>query len=163
MAATAVQGLQALQHAGVELQLEAVEGEGLAALVDDLEVAAALALAVAAMTAVGFFTDRVGQGVQARSAEVLAADLVVRSNRPIAAEHQQLARQVDCGFPHLVHDSTIVVRSHRTVEGRRNYEIPRDPSSLSVTAGADAHPTPATRRRAAETGHPERGGGPVPR
>lgn len=54
-------------------------------------LAAALALAVAAMTAVGFFTDRVAQGVQARSAEVLAADLVLRSNRVIPAERESLA------------------------------------------------------------------------
>jgi putative ABC transport system permease protein len=54
-------------------------------------LAAALALAVAAMTAVGFFTDRVAQSVQARSAEVLAADLVVRSNRPIAEATEALA------------------------------------------------------------------------
>jgi putative ABC transport system permease protein len=57
-------------------------------------LAAALALAVAAMTAVGFFTDRVAQGVQARSAEVLAADLVLRSNRPIAPAQEALARDV---------------------------------------------------------------------
>lgn len=55
---------------------------------------AALALAVAAMTAVGFFTDRVGQGVRARSSELLAADLVLRSNRPIPPERDALAREV---------------------------------------------------------------------
>lgn len=54
-------------------------------------LAAALALAVAAMTAVGFFTDRVAQGVQSRSAEVLAADLVLRSNRVIPDERETLA------------------------------------------------------------------------
>jgi putative ABC transport system permease protein len=43
----------------------------------------AACVAVAAMTAVAFFTDRVGQAVATRSSEVLAADLVVRSNRPI--------------------------------------------------------------------------------
>jgi putative ABC transport system permease protein len=57
-------------------------------------LAAALALAVAAMTAVGFFTDRVAQQVQARSAEVLAADLVLRSNRPIPAGHDALAAEL---------------------------------------------------------------------
>lgn len=55
---------------------------------------AALALAVAAMTAVGFFTDRVGQGVRARSSELLAADLVLRSNRPIPPQRDALAREV---------------------------------------------------------------------
>jgi putative ABC transport system permease protein len=57
-------------------------------------LAAALALAVAAMTAVGFFTDRVAQGVQGRSAEVLAADLVLRSNRPIPAARDALAAEL---------------------------------------------------------------------
>ena len=57
-------------------------------------LAAALALAVAAMTAVGFFTDRVIQGVQARSAEVLAADLVLRSNRAIPESREALAREL---------------------------------------------------------------------
>lgn len=57
-------------------------------------LAAALALAVAAMTAVGFFTDRVAQGVQARSAEVLAADLVLRSNRPIPEARDSLAAEL---------------------------------------------------------------------
>jgi putative ABC transport system permease protein len=57
-------------------------------------LAAALALAVAAMTAVGFFTDRVNQGVQARSSEVLAADLVLRSNRPIPPQRDALAAEL---------------------------------------------------------------------
>lgn len=57
-------------------------------------LAAALALAVAAMTAVGFFTDRVAQGVQARSAEVLAADIVLRSNRPIPDGREALATEL---------------------------------------------------------------------
>ena len=57
-------------------------------------LAAALALAVAAMTAVGFFTDRVAQGVQARSAEVLAADLVLRSNRAIPEARDALAAEL---------------------------------------------------------------------
>jgi putative ABC transport system permease protein len=57
-------------------------------------LAAALALAVAAMTAVGFFTDRIAQSVQARSAEVLAADLVVRSNRPIPEARESLATEL---------------------------------------------------------------------
>jgi putative ABC transport system permease protein len=71
-------------------------------------LAAALALAVAAMTAVGFFTDRVAQGVQARSAEVLAADLVLRSNRPIPearaalADELGLAHARTASFPSVV-------------------------------------------------------------
>ncbi|MEJ2513847.1 MAG: FtsX-like permease family protein [Gammaproteobacteria bacterium] len=57
-------------------------------------LAAALALAVAAMTAVGFFTDRIGRAVELRSAEVLAADLVLRSNRPIDTSRDALAGEL---------------------------------------------------------------------
>ena len=44
---------------------------------------AAIVLAVMAMTAVGFFTDRVGRAVKAQASEVLAADLVVRAPAPL--------------------------------------------------------------------------------
>ncbi len=41
---------------------------------------AALLVAVTALTGVGFFTDRIGQAVDQRAAEVLAADLRLRSS-----------------------------------------------------------------------------------
>jgi putative ABC transport system permease protein len=44
----------------------------------------ALVVAVSALTAVGFFTNRVSQAVAAQAAEVLAADLRLRSSEPIA-------------------------------------------------------------------------------
>jgi putative ABC transport system permease protein len=47
---------------------------------------AAILIAVAAMTAVGFFTERVSRAVDAQGAELLAADLVLRSGRPIPDE-----------------------------------------------------------------------------
>ena len=68
----------------------------------------AVTIAVAAMTAVGFFTDRVSQAVAIRSAEVLAADLVLRSNRPIEntflrqAEALGLATATVISFPSVV-------------------------------------------------------------
>ena len=44
---------------------------------------AAVALAVAALTAVGFLTDRIGKAVARQANEVLAADLRFRSQDPI--------------------------------------------------------------------------------
>ncbi len=44
----------------------------------------ALVVAVAAVTAVGFFTDRVKQGMAAQAGELLAADLVVVARHPLA-------------------------------------------------------------------------------
>ncbi|MDT8321448.1 MAG: permease, partial [Xanthomonadales bacterium] len=53
---------------------------------------AALLLAVAALTGVAFLTDRVGQAVEMRAAESLAADLRLASTRPIPAAYEKLAQ-----------------------------------------------------------------------
>jgi len=45
----------------------------------------ALSVAVLSLTAVGFFTNRIAQGVRAQAAEVLAADLRLESPVPVAA------------------------------------------------------------------------------
>ena len=47
-----------------------------------LVLLAAVALAVAALTAVGFLTDRIGKAVARQANEVLAADLRLRSQEP---------------------------------------------------------------------------------
>lgn len=52
---------------------------------------AALLVAVAAMTGVAFLTDRVGQAVERRAAESLAADLRVQAARPIPTDYAELA------------------------------------------------------------------------
>ncbi|MDP9084249.1 MAG: FtsX-like permease family protein [Pseudomonadota bacterium] len=47
----------------------------------------ALCVAVLSLTAVGFFTSRIAQGVRAQAAEVLAADLRLESPNPIALRY----------------------------------------------------------------------------
>jgi len=54
---------------------------------------AALLVAVTALTGVGFFTDRIGQAVDQRAAEVLAADLRLRSAEPIPESYDALAAE----------------------------------------------------------------------
>ncbi|MGQ0428533.1 MAG: ABC transporter permease [Gammaproteobacteria bacterium] len=54
---------------------------------------AALLVAVTALTGVGFFTDRISQAVAQRAAEVLAADLRLRSPEPIGPEYEALAAE----------------------------------------------------------------------
>ncbi len=56
---------------------------------------AALLVAVTALTGVGFFTDRIGQAVEQRAAEVIAADLRLRSGQPLAATYETLAAERD--------------------------------------------------------------------
>ena len=46
-------------------------------------LAAALVLTVAAITAVGFFTDRIERAMQRQGGELIAADLAIDSSRPI--------------------------------------------------------------------------------
>ena len=46
-----------------------------------------MTVAVLSLTAVGFFTGRIAQGVRAQAAEVLAADLRLESPQPIPAAY----------------------------------------------------------------------------
>ena len=54
-------------------------------------LAAALLVAVASMTGVAFLTDRVGQAVEMRAAESLAADLRLDSTRLFSENYADLA------------------------------------------------------------------------
>ena len=56
-----------------------------------LVLLATVGLAVAALTAVGFLTDRIGKAVARQANEVLAADLRLRSQEPVPAEWSKLA------------------------------------------------------------------------
>ncbi len=64
-------------------------------------LAAALLVAVAAMTGVAFLTDRVGQAVEMRAAESLAADLRLDSTRPISDDYAALAAANGLRSAHL--------------------------------------------------------------
>jgi len=60
-----------------------------------LVLLAAIALAVAALTAVGFLTDRIGKAVARQANEVLAADLRFRSQEPIPDSWREKAAEFD--------------------------------------------------------------------
>ncbi len=51
----------------------------------------ALVIAVTALTAVGFLTDRIGQAVAMRASASLAADLRLSSSGPLPASYLELA------------------------------------------------------------------------
>ena len=69
---------------------------------------AALLVAVTALTGVGFFTDRIGQAVELRAAEVLAADLRLQSGQPLdpgyvtLAGERGIATATTVSFPSVV-------------------------------------------------------------
>ena len=58
-----------------------------------LVLLAAVGLAVAALAAVGFLTDRISKSVARQANEVLAADLRLRSQEPVPDEWSQLAQE----------------------------------------------------------------------
>jgi len=69
---------------------------------------AALLVAVTALTGVGFFTDRIGQAVAQRAAEVLAADLRMRSPEPIRADYEAFAAGHDITTARVVSFPSVV-------------------------------------------------------
>jgi len=70
-------------------------------------LAAALVVAVAAVTAVGFFTDRIRLALERQATELLGADLVVSSDHPLdvaapGTRAQTLQRAATVEFPSMV-------------------------------------------------------------
>jgi putative ABC transport system permease protein len=71
-------------------------------------LAIALVIAVASVTSVGFFTDRIERAMARQASEVLAADLRVESNRALPehfmeeAERRQLAHATTLSFPSVI-------------------------------------------------------------
>ncbi|PHV10855.1 ABC transporter permease [Chitinimonas sp. BJB300] len=70
-------------------------------------MAVALVVAIAAMSSVGFFTDRVRQALQTEANQLLAADLVLNGDQPIAdalrkeADRRGLQRAATATFPSM--------------------------------------------------------------
>lgn len=75
---------------------------------------AALTVSVAAMSAVTFFTDRVGRAVQQQAGEALAADLRVRSMDPLPARLDELARAHRLDTARVVHFRSVVAAGDAT-------------------------------------------------
>ncbi len=85
-----------------------------------LVLLAAVSLAVAALTAVGFLTDRIGKAVARQANEVLAADLRLRSQEPVPEEWSQLADeyglQTATTLVLVTHDNGLAERCDRVLE-----------------------------------------------
>ena len=73
-----------------------------------LVLLSAVVLAVAALTAVGFLTDRIGKAVARQANEVLAADLRLRSQDPIPDSWRELADAHDLRMADMVSFPTVV-------------------------------------------------------
>lgn len=77
-------------------------------------MALALVLALAAISAVGFFTDRAHIAVQEQAGESLAADLVLSSSEPLPARFAQSAQQAGARTAKVMDFPTVLVNGNRT-------------------------------------------------
>lgn len=68
----------------------------------------ALCVAVMSLTAVGFFTSRIAQGVRAQAAEVLAADLRLESPNPIPERYFAASRKLGLASAELLYFPTAI-------------------------------------------------------
>jgi len=93
--------VKALAFALRSFQRELRSGEVLVLL-------AAVILAVGALTAVGFLTDRIGKAVARQANEVLAADLRLRSQDPIPDSWREMAAGHDLQMADTVSFPTVV-------------------------------------------------------
>jgi putative ABC transport system permease protein len=75
---------------------------------------AALTIAVAAMSAVTFFTDRVGRAVAQQAGEALAADLRVESINPLPERFDALAGAHSAQAARVIHFRSVVVAGDAT-------------------------------------------------
>tara|TARA_R110002049_G_scaffold20717_14_gene75988 strand:- start:3958 stop:6450 length:2493 start_codon:yes stop_codon:yes gene_type:complete len=102
-----------------------------------LVLLAAVTLAVAALTAVGFLTDRIAKAVARQANEVLAADLRLRSPEPIPETWRELARDYNLKLADVASTTSVVYHG--------------DDNALStILAVSDAYPLRGTVRIADE-------------
>lgn len=73
----------------------------------------ALLVAVAAVSTVSFFTDRVNQALTRQASELLAADLVLVSDHPVEAQRQTAARALGLTVAHSAVFPSMVVAGAR--------------------------------------------------
>ena len=68
----------------------------------------AIMVAVAALSAVSFFTDRISQAVKLQASEALAADLSLQSTGPLPQNYSQAARAAGLDIANVVSMASVV-------------------------------------------------------
>jgi len=113
-------------------------------------LAAALVIAVASITSVGFFTDRVRLAMSEQAAELLAADLVVSSTRAPPAEWQAHARRLGIATARYANFPSVILA----------HDFPQ---LVDVKAVTDGYPLRGPLRVADQPFGPERAADGIPR
>ena len=115
--ASSIEGGKVVPHDGPRMK---VLGFALRAFRRDLRAGElsillmAIVVAVTAMTAVGFFTDRVGGAMKDQASQVLAADLVLRSAGPINPDYLRDAQELGLETAETLAFPTVVLSGEQT-------------------------------------------------
>ncbi len=109
-------------------------------------IALALIIAVAAVTAVGFFTDRINRAMTAQANELLGADLVLSTAEPIRPTLLQTIQDSEVKTNQTLAFSSVVLANQQTLLVRVKAVTPGYPlrGELSVAAALD-RPDKTTR------------------
>ena len=107
-------------------------------------ITVAIVVAVASVTSVGFFTDRVHQALGRQANQLLGADLVIAAGRPVPHEFEAEARARDLSVTRVMRFPSMAVSGDRNVLASRESGFGR----LSA-AGRTADRRRASRRRSA--------------
>lgn len=78
-------------------------------------LAVAVVVAVAGVTTVGFFTDRVHQALNRQANQLLGADLVVSADRPLDAQFVDEARRLGLQVTHMLRFPSMAAGNGQTV------------------------------------------------
>src|SRR5688500_206746 len=78
-------------------------------------IAVAMLVAVASVTTVGFFTDRVQQALGRQANQLLGADLVVVSDKPLDASLEAAARDAGLTTVRMMRFPSMVTRGERNL------------------------------------------------
>ena len=107
----------------------------------------ALIVAVTAISAVVFFTDRVRQAVSQQAGEALAADLRLESDEPLAPSIREAARDAGLNVVDVIHFNSVVLAEEASalVDVRGVSEGYPLRGELRVAAGLDAQPRSTDR------------------
>ncbi len=109
-----------------------------------------LVVAVAAMTSVGFFVDRLRAGLERDAAQLLGADLVLISDQPIAAAQVDEAQRLG-----LTAAETVTFPSMALAVAAAGKEAEPATQLTSVKAVADGYPLRGALRTATAPGSPD--------
>ena len=110
-------------------------------------LAVALIVAVAAVTAVGFFTDRIERAIALQASEILAADLVLTGNNPIPPRFAEFAAEQGLETASTLSFPSMVMQNDRVQLVEVKAVGPEYPlrGELRVRSSADAPETPIGR------------------